>query len=114
MQLKCITKFTMNDLLKNKVLLKAFGITIFFAAGGQLSGFNVVQMYLQAIVETTATNIKSEIVSAVIGFLQLSASFCTSIVTDRFGRKPIMISTFVGMSLGLVSFFFYSFISYFK
>ncbi|CAG9794712.1 unnamed protein product [Diatraea saccharalis] len=77
--------------------------------GSQLSGFNGVNLYLQTILESTHTNIRPEVASVIIGCIQLAASIFTSLVTDRFGRKRILTTTFTGMAIGMVGLgtFFY-------
>lgn len=73
------------------------------ASGAQLSGFNSVSFYLQTILESTESSITPEVCSVIIGVIQLLASFCTTLVTDRFGRKPILTSTLAGLAVGMVS-----------
>ncbi|XP_059045578.1 facilitated trehalose transporter Tret1-like [Achroia grisella] len=90
------------DIFKNRQFLKAFGIVIVLTTGSQIIGFNAVTFYLQTVLESTKTSVKPEIASVIIGFIQLIASFCTTLVTDRFGRKPILGSTLAGTAIGMI------------
>ncbi|XP_013142134.1 PREDICTED: facilitated trehalose transporter Tret1-like [Papilio polytes] len=89
-------------LLKNRVVLKSLGVAMLLCAGSQLVGFNAVSFYLQTILVSTRTKVKPEIASVVIGVIQLFASFCTTVMMERFKRKQILISSLIGMLIGLV------------
>ncbi|CAK1594669.1 unnamed protein product [Parnassius mnemosyne] len=89
-------------LLKSRVVLKSIAIVMILSAGSQLVGFNAVSFYLQTILISTKTNVMPEIASVIIGLIQLTASFCTTFLTERFKRKQILISTLLGMMVGLV------------
>ncbi|KPJ21147.1 Facilitated trehalose transporter Tret1 [Papilio machaon] len=89
-------------LLKNKAFLKCLAIAVLLSAGSQLVGFNAVSFYLQTILVSTRTKVKPEIASVVIGVIQLFASFCTTVMMERFKRKQILISSLLGMFIGLI------------
>ncbi|XP_063629859.1 facilitated trehalose transporter Tret1-like [Cydia splendana] len=95
-------KITARELLRDRIFLKSACIGIVFGAGLQLVGFNAVSFYLQTVLESTQTSVRPEIASGVIGSIQLLAAFSTTLVTDRFGRKPILASTLVGQAVGMV------------
>ncbi|XP_026315706.1 facilitated trehalose transporter Tret1-like [Hyposmocoma kahamanoa] len=95
-------KIDMKLLLRNKIFLKTILIITVLGIGLQSIGYNAVTFYLQTILETSNTSIKSEIASVIMGFVQLSAAFCAQMITDRFGRKIILITTLFGMCLGLI------------
>ncbi|CAH2059192.1 unnamed protein product, partial [Iphiclides podalirius] len=90
------------QLLKDRVVLKSLGVSILVCVASQLVGFNAVSFYLQTILVSTRTNVMPEVASVVIGLIQLLASFCTTLVTEKFKRKHILISSLVGMLIGLV------------
>ncbi|KPJ05218.1 Facilitated trehalose transporter Tret1 [Papilio xuthus] len=90
------------SLLKNKVVLKCLAVAMILCAGSQLVGFNAVSLYLQTILVSTRTKVKPEMASVVIGVIQVFASFCTTVMMDRFKRKQILISSLIGMLIGLV------------
>lgn len=95
-----------KDLLKNITTVKTIGKVIFLGIGFQMIGYNAVSPYLQTIFESTNTSLKPEVASVVIGCIQLLGCLCTIFLTDRFGRKPILTITLIGMAIGLVRFFF--------
>ncbi|GBP16955.1 Facilitated trehalose transporter Tret1 [Eumeta japonica] len=94
--------FRIIDITKSKAVIKALAITIILGIGSQATGFSAVTFYLQHILVTTDTSLSSEVASVIIGMIQLLASFCTALVSDRFGRKPILNISLVGMTVGLV------------
>ncbi|KAJ8709788.1 hypothetical protein PYW08_009792 [Mythimna loreyi] len=91
-----------KDILTNKLFLKSLFLVLVLGFGVQFVGFNAVTFYLQTVLESTQTSVRPEIASVTIGLIQLFASFCTTLVTDRFGRKPILTITCVGMGLGML------------
>lgn len=96
------SKTTTMEIIKNKIFLKSFALVMILVLGGQFSGFNSVSFYLQTILESTETSITPEVCSVIIGLIQLLACFCTTLITDRFGRKPILTSTMTGLAVGMV------------
>lgn len=91
-----------KDIIKNRMFLKSLTLVLILGLGSQFVGFNAVSFYLQTVLESTQTSVRPEIASVTIGLIQLFASFCTTLVTDRFGRKPILSVTCVGMGLGML------------
>ena len=92
-------------LLKNKQFLKGLFLGIVVCAGSQLIGSNAVNFYLQTILESTKTSVPSEIASVIMGSIQLFASFCTTLIMNTFGRRPILLTSLSGFCLGMVSCF---------
>lgn len=90
------------QLFRQKVFVKALVLVMILVIGAQFIGFNAVSWYLQTILESTQTSIRPEIASVIIGCIQLVASIFTALVTDKFGRKPILIVTLFGMMVGMV------------
>ncbi|RVE44945.1 hypothetical protein evm_010370 [Chilo suppressalis] len=97
------------QLFMNRMFLKTMVIVAIFLIGVQFIGFNAVTFYLQTVLESTQTSIRPEIASVIIGCIQLAASFVTTLITDKFGRKPILSVTLIGQMLGMVGLgsFFY-------
>ncbi|KAL0861083.1 hypothetical protein ABMA27_009590 [Loxostege sticticalis] len=97
-----------RQLLRSKAFLKAMGISLFLSAIGPCTGFSVVVFYLQNVMESAGTSVKSEVASLIVGVVQLVACFPPILITDRFGRKPILfVNVFliaVG-SIGMGAFF---------
>ncbi|KAL0861071.1 hypothetical protein ABMA27_009581 [Loxostege sticticalis] len=101
---KTDTKVNIHSLLKDLIFLKTVLLVIVFGIFTQVSGSNTIAFYLQPILESTKTNISSEIASAVIGLIMLLGSIFTAFFTDRCGRKPILIWAFFGMAIAMVGF----------
>lgn len=90
-------------LLKNKVFLKSLSLSILLSVGSNLTGFNAVSFYLQTIIESTRTKLRSDIASVVIGCIQIFAALCATLVSNKFGRRKILLASLSGIFLGLVS-----------
>lgn len=90
------------DDLKNPSKL-GFKNKWFSSFSSQMIGYNVISFYLQTIFETTNTSVRPEVSSVVIGCIQLLACFCTILLTDRFGRKPVLMISLFWMAVGMVS-----------
>ncbi|XP_061380037.1 facilitated trehalose transporter Tret1-like isoform X2 [Danaus plexippus] len=89
-------------LLKNKVFLKSLSLSILLCVGSNLTGFNAVSFYLQTIIESTRTKLRSDIASVVIGCIQIFAALCATLVSNKFGRRTILLASLSGIFLGLV------------
>ncbi|CAH2059212.1 unnamed protein product, partial [Iphiclides podalirius] len=95
-------KLSMFAVLKSSTVRKTLAISITFCFGAQLVGYNAVAYYLQTILISTNTSVMPEIASVVIGVIQFISSLCTMFLTDRFGRKIILIFSLIGMCIGLI------------
>ena len=96
-------KIIKKTLFRNRTFLKALALGISIGAGSQLIGINVVLLYLQTIMEAANTSVPPEIASVIIGIIQVVGSFCTTLITYRFGRRSILLCTLVGVFIGMVS-----------
>lgn len=108
---KGVTNMTFRELFKtsNLPILKIVGIAVCIGVGSQITGYNAIAMFLQAILVSTKTSVSPEIASVIIGVIQLLASFFTASIIDRFGRKPILSISVIGISVGMIglgTFFF--------
>ncbi|XP_048001792.1 facilitated trehalose transporter Tret1-like [Leguminivora glycinivorella] len=95
-KLNPLTAFLDKMFLKSLIKPCSIGFLMFF------TGYNCVETYLQTILEVTRTSVRSEMASGIIGAIQLIASFSTMMLTDRFGRKPILVTTLIGFTVGMV------------
>lgn len=91
-----------RQLLRSKAFLKAMGISLFLSAIGPCTGFSVVVFYLQNVMESAGTSVKSEVASLIVGVVQLVACFPPILITDRFGRKPILFVNVFLIAVGSV------------
>ncbi|PZC74815.1 hypothetical protein B5X24_HaOG207128 [Helicoverpa armigera] len=96
------TKLSKREIFKDRTTLKTLGKVIFLGIYQEVIGYNAVMFYMQTILESTHTTVGDDVASVINGCIQLIACFCTILVTDRFGRKPILISTLFGMALGMI------------
>ncbi|XP_061703967.1 facilitated trehalose transporter Tret1-like [Cydia pomonella] len=106
-----LKEYTMNyksekpgllTIFRDKMFQKSLGKSGFMIITLFLIGFNCVMTYLQTILDSTQTNVRSEVASGIIGGINLLASISTLMITDRFGRKPILICTSLGLIVGMV------------
>ncbi|XP_073963659.1 facilitated trehalose transporter Tret1-like [Choristoneura fumiferana] len=95
-------KLNLISTFTNKTFLSSIMIAAFVVVSIHFSGFNCVLTYLQTILNLTHTNLKSEMGSVVIGVIQVTAAFSTMLITDKFGRKPILVVSAGGMALGMI------------
>ncbi|XP_075986384.1 facilitated trehalose transporter Tret1-like [Anticarsia gemmatalis] len=96
-------------IFKDIITIKTIALVIILSILRQLVGYGTVLCYLMEIIKSTETTVKEEIGSIVIGFIQLIACFCTMLTTDKFGRKPILVTTVFGVAVGMAGLgaFFY-------
>ncbi|KAJ8709789.1 hypothetical protein PYW08_009793 [Mythimna loreyi] len=95
-------KASTREIFRDKITLKTLGKVVFLSIFLELVGYNAVMFYMQTVMESTHTSVGEEMASVVCGCIQLLACFCTILVTDRFGRKPVLITTLFGMAVGML------------
>ncbi|KAG7297378.1 hypothetical protein JYU34_019356 [Plutella xylostella] len=100
-----VTDMTIKELCKtaNLPILKVIAITVGIGVGSQITGFNALALFLQTILASTNSSVSPEIASVIIGVIQLVGSFFTASIIDRFGRKPILSTSIIGVTIGMVS-----------
>ncbi|XP_028147274.1 facilitated trehalose transporter Tret1 [Diabrotica virgifera virgifera] len=86
----------------NPGIKKAFVISLSLIIFQQLSGWNAITFYLQPIFEMSGSNIPSDLSSLIVG----ASIFCFSLpapyLTDKFGRKVLLIFSSIFLSLSLL------------
>lgn len=87
-------------IFKNKMFSRSLTIAVLFAVLVNLIGQSIVINYLQSILEITHTNIKSELASVIVGVIQFVAGILAALVTDKVGRKPLLVVTLAGTAAG--------------
>lgn len=80
-------------------IIIAFGLMLF----QQLSGINAVIFYTTNIFEAADTGISSATATIIVGVIQVIATFVSSLVVDRLGRKLLLLQSALIMGLCLVS-----------
>ncbi|KAJ8981382.1 hypothetical protein NQ317_002576 [Molorchus minor] len=69
----------------------------------QMSGVNAVIFYTGDIFESAGSTLASSTATIIVGVMQVIATFVSSVVVDRFGRKLLLLSSIIFMMLsGLV------------
>ncbi|CAK1540967.1 unnamed protein product [Leptosia nina] len=89
-------------LLKDRIFLKSLVLSIMLYGGSQIVGYNAVTFYLQTILISTRTEVMPEIASVIIGLIQVVASLSVTFLTAMFKRKQILVTSLLGMCLGMV------------
>ncbi|KAF7279161.1 hypothetical protein GWI33_007572 [Rhynchophorus ferrugineus] len=87
------------DIFKNKGYLKAFIIGAGLVLFQQLSGINAVLFFAQTIFKDAGSTLAPKYCSMIIGGVQFGTSFITPIVSEKFGRKTLLIFSGIGMFL---------------
>ncbi|KAL1491479.1 hypothetical protein ABEB36_012072 [Hypothenemus hampei] len=87
-----------------KALFICFGLMVF----QQLSGVNAVIFFLSPIFESAGGSIRADYGSIVVGVVQVVATFVSSLVVDKFGRKILLIGSgfFMACSAALLGVYF--------
>jgi len=95
--------FTTSSILKPTMLVL---VLMFFQVG---TGVDIVSFFSVTIFQASGSNISPHLSSIGVGVIQIIASFLSSVVIDRFGRRPLLlISEIVIMiSLFTIGLFFY-------
>ncbi|KAG0714840.1 Facilitated trehalose transporter Tret1 [Chionoecetes opilio] len=76
---------------------------------GQFSGFAVVTAYTVDIFNEASTNLDPNTATVIVGIVRFIATLVSAVLLDRVGRKPLLIISAIGSSVGMVSIgaFFY-------
>lgn len=92
-----------NDKATRRALIIGCGLLVF----QQCSGIGVLMSFGQLIFEEVNDFLPSDLSAIVLGFAQVTFSFIAPPMTDKFGRKVVLIVSHIGMSLSLVVFGIY-------
>lgn len=95
--------------LMRKASVRAMGISFGLMFFQQLSGINVVIFYTNDIFEDANVEIDSNIATIIVGVMQVLATFTSSLVVDRAGRRILLLMSSGTMALCtiLLGVFFY-------
>ncbi|KAJ8981381.1 hypothetical protein NQ317_002575 [Molorchus minor] len=90
------TAISLTAMLKKKPAVKAFIISASLSFFQQFCGINAVIFYASDIFATSGTNIDSHTACIIVGIFQVFATFTSSLVIDKLGRRVLLlISTLV-------------------
>ncbi|XP_075986381.1 facilitated trehalose transporter Tret1-like [Anticarsia gemmatalis] len=96
-----VKKLSTREVFQDPVTLKTLAKVILLSILLELTGFSAMLIYMMEILKSTQTTVSDNVASLVMGFIQLIACFFTILMTDRFGRKPILVTTLFGMAIGM-------------
>lgn len=97
----------------NRKALKGLANGIILANLSHLTGHLVFITYAALILDRVgATHIDPSISSISLAVLQLIGSICTARFSDTLGRKTLLIISFVGSAMGMISFTIYSYLKH--
>lgn len=87
------------QLFKTSSLRKLFLIALSVFVIQQLCGGIFIQYYNQTIFELTGASLSPEICAIIVGVAAFISSLIPPFIYDRFGRKTILITSCIGMTL---------------
>uniref|UniRef100_A0A6P7FG18 Facilitated trehalose transporter Tret1-like n=1 Tax=Diabrotica virgifera virgifera TaxID=50390 RepID=A0A6P7FG18_DIAVI len=96
-------KGSFKDVLASKVVLRGLLITICLMLGQQLSGIAPINAYQQDIFRSTSSTIPSEISVIIVAIAQLFTVFLAIGLIDRLGRKKLLLISYSGILISLIS-----------
>ncbi|CAG9829175.1 unnamed protein product [Diabrotica balteata] len=94
--------------LKTKAAIKASLITFGLMFFQQMSGVNAVIFYTADIFSASGSSLEPAIGTIIVGILQTSATFGSSLIVDKFGRKILLLVSigFMAISEFVLGLFF--------
>ncbi|XP_053619486.1 facilitated trehalose transporter Tret1-like isoform X1 [Plodia interpunctella] len=104
-----------QDLWASRGNVKALGICVFLAMLLQLSGIDVLLFYMEELLAKVGTSISASDGTIIMGVVQVVTSCVTPLVVDKLGRKLLMWTTSLGLTIFLFLIGVYALLdSYFK
>ncbi|GBP06278.1 Facilitated trehalose transporter Tret1 [Eumeta japonica] len=104
-----------KDLWASRGNVKALGICVFLTMLLQLSGIDVLLFYMEELLVKVGTKMSAAQGTIIMGVVQVVTSCITPMVVDRLGRKFLMWTTSLGLTIFLTAIGVYAlFDSYFK
>ncbi|KAJ2886162.1 hypothetical protein FB639_001631 [Coemansia asiatica] len=70
--------------------------------GQQLSGINTVFFYSSSVLEKMFSSYISSVLAMMIGVLNVLATASGALIVDRFGRRPLLLSSIASMTVSIV------------
>ncbi|KAL0861030.1 hypothetical protein ABMA27_009552 [Loxostege sticticalis] len=104
-----------KDLWATKGNVKALGICVFLAMLLQLSGIDVLLFYMEELLVKVGSTMSASMGTIIMGVVQVVTSCVTPLVVDRLGRKLLMWTTSLGLTIFLTLIGVYALLdSYYK
>ncbi|CAG2055582.1 unnamed protein product [Timema podura] len=102
-------KTSLRDLVATRGNVKALILSLGLVGWQQFSGINAVLFFSQAIFKMSGGTLDPSIATILIGVVMFLASGCTPLLVDRTGRRFLLLTSAVGMTLsqGVLGLFFF-------
>lgn len=94
---------TLRDFVNRLTLFNFFTASILCLLN-QLSGSFAIINYMANIFAASGSTINPNVSAIVMGFVQILGSLSATVLVERFGRRPLLLSSTVGMMAGMYGF----------
>ncbi|KAF2892677.1 hypothetical protein ILUMI_13494, partial [Ignelater luminosus] len=95
-------QISLKDSLKKKSTKKAAAICFSLMFFQQAGGINAVIFYTSNIFESSGAELDPKIATIIVGVIQVIATFVSSLVVDKLGRRILLLGSDIFMAVGLV------------
>jgi len=102
MKTKEIGSIGLSELFTKPEYLKPMGISLALMAFQQLSGINYVMAFSTIIFEDAGSSLSSCVSTMILGVIQVVFTGVASLVVDRFGRKILLVTSDLTMTIAMV------------
>ncbi|XP_069693151.1 facilitated trehalose transporter Tret1-like [Periplaneta americana] len=102
-------KASLGDLLSSRGTVRALIVSLGLMTFQQMSGVNAVIFYSGKIFEASGSSMSPTTASIVIGIVQVLATYVSSLLIDRAGRRILLLisSSVMGLCLSILALYFY-------
>jgi SP family facilitated glucose transporter-like MFS transporter 8 len=103
------TKLSIRDLISSKGTRRALVIALGLMIFQQLSGINAVIFYSGDIFNAAGSTLDPKVATIIVGVVQVVATYISSAVVDRVGRKVLLLlsASIMGLCLAILGLYFY-------
>ncbi|XP_050535057.1 facilitated trehalose transporter Tret1-like [Daktulosphaira vitifoliae] len=102
--------YTARELIEKDVNRKALIIGMGCMFFQQMSGINVLIFYMKDMLKSSSDHISPEKSVIFVGVIQVVMVFISTLITDKYGRKTLMIFSFTSMGISLLGLSYYYFL----
>ncbi|XP_060854797.1 facilitated trehalose transporter Tret1-2 homolog [Rhopalosiphum padi] len=101
--------YTAREVLEKDVNRRALTIGIGCMFFQQMTGINAIIFYMKHVFEISGSDISPEVCTTVVGTIQVVMTFVSMMITDKFGRRSLMVYSMTSMGLCLLALSYYFF-----